>query len=104
MRNLPAWVYYWAHFINFETFSFQLLVKNDLTGLIFPCEGSVAEGNCQCSFQSSLISQGICALKGEDVVQDLGFAGISTTLYAFILVIIIVVYRLMFYMVLKLQK
>lgn len=28
MRNLPAWVYYWAHFIDFQTFAFQILVKN----------------------------------------------------------------------------
>jgi len=28
IRNLPTWCYYWAHFIDFETFSFQLLVKN----------------------------------------------------------------------------
>ena len=104
VRELPAFWYYWAHFIDYQTFAFQILVKNDFSGLTFPCAGSVSGNTCQCSFPSSLISQGICAVRGEDVLESLGFNGISIRLYAFILLIITFVYRIIFYVILKLQS
>lgn len=101
--NLPRFWYYWAHWIDYETFAFDILVKNDFTDLVFSCQGSVAEGNCNCSFPSSLIKEGVCAVKGEDVLKALEIDGISIGLYASILVAILVVYRVLFYVVLKLQ-
>lgn len=53
--SLPRFWYYWAHWIDYETFAFDVLVKNDFTGLIFKCQGIIAEGNCKCSFPSSLV-------------------------------------------------
>ncbi|PWN52543.1 P-loop containing nucleoside triphosphate hydrolase protein [Violaceomyces palustris] len=99
--NLPAFWYYWAHFIDYQTFTFDILVKNDLKGIIFKCSGEIADNTCSCSFPSSLIEQGQCAVSGEDVLRALDIDGVSTTLYAFILVLIIVVYRVCFYLVLK---
>lgn len=101
--NLPRFWYYWAHWIDYETYAFDVLVKNDFKGLIFNCAGSVAEGNCNCSYPSSLIKEGICAVKGEDVLEALDLGGISTGLYAGILVVIVVVYRVLFWVVLRLQ-
>ncbi len=54
------------------------------------------------SIQARSLSQGICAVRGEDVLQTLGIDGINIMLYAFILLIITVVYRILFYIVLKL--
>ncbi|SPO34941.1 related to ATP-binding cassette protein (ABC) transporter [Pseudozyma flocculosa] len=86
VRTLPSFWKYWAHFIDYETFAFQLLVKNDFTGLVFKCSGSLADNTCLCSQPSTLVQTGqACALRGEEVVRSLGFDGISTTLYAFIL-------------------
>lgn len=101
--NLPRFWYYWAHFIDYETYAFNLLVKNDLSSVLFSCSGSVADNTCQCQYPSSLIPQGICAVKGEDVLQALGIDGFNITLYAFILLIITIVYRVLFYVVLKVQ-
>lgn len=95
--NLPRFWYYWAHFIgekglkisplqvalltaclfsfslaratDYETFAFAILVKNDFRGLVFSCEGTISENNCQCAFPSSLIAQGQCAISGEDVLK-----------------------------------
>lgn len=101
--NLPRFWYYWAHFIDYETYAFDILVKNDFQHLTFTCQGSIAQGNCNCSYPSSLISKGMCAVSGLDVLEALGINGISVSLYACILLIIIVVYRVMFYAVLKWQ-
>lgn len=101
--NLPRFWYYWAHWIDYETYAFAILVKNDFKGLIFSCQGSIQAGNCNCSFPSTLIEKGQCAVSGTDVLNALEINGISITLYAFILLIITVVYRVMFYAVLKYQ-
>lgn len=96
--------YYWAHWINYETFAFVILSYSDLSNLVFDCSGSIEDNTCQCSFSSSLVSQGQCAVSGDDVLRSLDYDGISMTLYAFLVVIIILVYRVLFYIVLKYKK
>jgi hypothetical protein len=49
-----------------QTFAFELLVRNDFTGMKFSCQ--VVNGSCQCSYPSSLIP-GECAVSGKDVLQ-----------------------------------
>ncbi|KAK0552235.1 hypothetical protein OC846_002986 [Tilletia horrida] len=101
MRNLPAFWKSWAHWIDYETFAFQLLVKSDFKGLVFPCAGSLVEKTCQCSFPSSLLAAGQCAVSGNDVIDSLGYGGASMVLYAFILVLIMLFYRIAFYVALR---
>ena len=103
--RLLSRLYYSLHFAgNWQTFAFQNLVKNDLDGLVFPCAGSLADATCQCSFPSSLIAQGQCAVAGSDLTRYLGFDGVSTTLYAFLLLIIAVVFRLLFWAAIAARK
>lgn len=66
--DLPRFWYYWAHFIDYQTYAFDLLVANDLRGLTFACARG-ADGACFCDFPSSLVAQGECAVAGEDVLQ-----------------------------------
>merc|ERR1712000_205732 len=35
--SLPRFWYYTFHFINYQTFSFDLLVRNDFAGQVLPC-------------------------------------------------------------------
>ncbi|KLO14790.1 P-loop containing nucleoside triphosphate hydrolase protein, partial [Schizopora paradoxa] len=101
--NLPRFWYYWAHFIDFQTYAFDLLVYNDFRGLIFACE-TATDGSCNCSYPSSLISQGRCELAGDDVLNALGIGGINFPLYVVILLLITLVYRGLLYLVLVLKK
>lgn len=101
--NLPRFWYYWAHWIDYETYAFSMLVQNDFNGLVFSCSGSLQAGDCSCEFPSSLIAKGTCALRGEDVVEALQLGNISIALGAGILVAIIVVYRVLFYAALRWQ-
>lgn len=101
--NLPRFWYYWAHWIDYETFAFDVLVKNDFVGLVFQCQGSIEENTCNCAYPSSLVKEGICAVRGEDVLDALDLEGISMGVYAAVLVGILVVYRVLFWVVLRVQ-
>ncbi|KAF8324153.1 P-loop containing nucleoside triphosphate hydrolase protein [Cantharellus anzutake] len=101
--SLPRFWYYWAHWIDYQTFAFNLLVRNDLTGLVFQCT-RLDNGGCQCSYPSSLVASGQCALTGEDVLDNLGIGGFSIGLYAGIMILIAVIYRVLFYVALLLRK
>ncbi|KAI0031344.1 P-loop containing nucleoside triphosphate hydrolase protein [Vararia minispora EC-137] len=101
-NELPKFWYYWAHFIGFQTYSFDLLAYGDLKGLIFACQ-MLADGSCFCNFPSSLTPEQ-CAITGEDVLRSIGIDSINYTLYAFILFSIAVVYRFALYVVLALKK
>jgi len=99
--SLPRFWYYWAHWIDFQTFAFQLLVRNDVKGLVFTCPN--VDGNCLCPFASSLVPAQ-CALSGQDLVNNLGYQGANDGLYIGILLIIIVFYRLAMWGVLVIRK
>lgn len=73
-RYLPAFWRKSFHYMDYETYSFQLLVNNDLSGLVFTCGGEVGQGTCDCMYQSELQVQGECAFRGDDVLDvSLGF-------------------------------
>ncbi|BGP49303.1 hypothetical protein JCM10450v2_005187 [Rhodotorula kratochvilovae] len=102
---LPRFWYYVFHFIDYQTFSFELLVRNDFAGRVLPCGVDAATGACLCPIASSLLAQtGECAISGADVLQDLDIAGVSDGLYAGILVVIIVVFRLLMWGMLVWRK
>ncbi|KAF9517565.1 hypothetical protein BS47DRAFT_1389827 [Hydnum rufescens UP504] len=85
------------------TFAFSLLVQNDFEGETFTC-ATLADGSCHCSFPSSLISKGQCAVAGSDILKSLAIDHFSPGFYAGALVIICFVYRLVFYLVLRFRK
>lgn len=53
-------------FQDYQTYSFNLLVKNDFAGQILDCP--IIDGICSCPIPSSLTPTQ-CALSGEDVVR-----------------------------------
>ncbi|TDL20626.1 P-loop containing nucleoside triphosphate hydrolase protein [Rickenella mellea] len=101
--NLPRFWYFWAHFIDYQTYAFDLLVVNDFRGLVFDCQ-TLADGSCQCDYPSSLVSQGICQIRGDDVLNALGIGGINFGLYIGILIAITLVFRILLYVVLVFKK
>ncbi|KAI0683161.1 P-loop containing nucleoside triphosphate hydrolase protein [Cytidiella melzeri] len=101
--NLPRFWYYWAHFIDYQTYAFDLLVHNDFQGITLACT-TLADGSCFCDYPSSLVSTGQCALAGDDVLQALQIGGISFKLYASILLLITLLYRVLFYLVLVFKR
>jgi len=100
--NLPAFWRDWAHWIDYQTYAFNILVNNDFRGVVFKC--AQIAGECHCQYPSSLISSGQCAVRGEDVLNALDIGGINLGLYAGILICITLVYRVLLYVVLVLKK
>lgn len=78
-RHLPAFWQKSFHYMDYETYAFQLLVNNDFTGLVFTC-GTDRNGACNCTYKSELQEQGQCAFTGEDVLEVR--VSISWDLYA----------------------
>ncbi|GAA5862294.1 hypothetical protein JCM8547_007591 [Rhodosporidiobolus lusitaniae] len=103
--SLPKFWYYTFHFIDYQTFSFELLVRNDFLGRTLDCP-VLADGACNCPIPSSLYTGAAetCAISGEDVMQNLDIAGVSDGLYVGILLIIAVVFRLLMWGVLVWRK
>lgn len=64
--SLPRFWYYSAHFIDFQTFAFEILVKNDVQGLEFSCP--VIAGVCSCPFASTVQTATNCAVSGDDLL------------------------------------
>jgi hypothetical protein len=81
MRNLPAFWHSWAHWIDYQTYAFQLLVRNDFTGLVFGCQ--LVDEVCSCTFAQS--DAGSCAVTGSAVVAELGYSGSNDVLYTFLM-------------------
>ncbi|GAA5834755.1 hypothetical protein JCM3766R1_003228 [Sporobolomyces carnicolor] len=98
--SLPRFWFYLVHWIDYQTYSFNLLVKNDFTGRTLACR--TIQGVCSCPIPSSLTPQQ-CALTGDDVVRDLNISG-TEGFSVGILVLILVVYRVLFYVALRLRK
>lgn len=107
-RSLPRFWYYSFHFMDFQTFAFDILVKNDLVGEVFKCNSAfLPSGDCNCVYPASAKSielYGQCRVSGQDVIDYLEFGGIPLGGYAGILVAIFVFYKLCLYLALYFQR
>lgn len=107
-RSLPRFWYYSFHFMDYQTFAFEILAKNDLVGEVFNCDSAtLPNGDCSCVFPPSaatLAQYGACKVSGQDVIDYLGFGGISIGGYAGIIVGIVVLYRVLLYLLLLIRR
>ncbi|GAA6009317.1 hypothetical protein JCM10207_004348 [Rhodosporidiobolus poonsookiae] len=101
-RSLPRFWYYSFHFMDFQKYAFELLVRNDSDGKTMPCPVD-ADGSCLCPIASSLVPAQ-CAISGRDVLKDLGIDGVHDGLWVALLFVIIIVFRLAMWAVLVLRK
>ncbi|GHJ89438.1 hypothetical protein NliqN6_5840 [Naganishia liquefaciens] len=93
--NLPRFWYYSFHWMDYQTYAFELIANSDLRGLMFRCEAS------GCPYPSSI---GPGMVSGYDVLDDLGIGGINYGAWCGILVGILVLYRVALWMALKLIR
>lgn len=107
-RSLPRFWYYSFHFMDYQTFAFEILAKNDFVGEVFNCDSAkLPSGDCSCVFPASaetIAQYGQCKVSGQDVIDYLEFGGISIGGYAGIIVSIIVLYRVMLYLLLLIRR
>jgi len=88
--------------MDYQAFSFDILVKNDLVGEVFRCDSAtLPDGTCSCVYPASaatIAKYGACHVSGQDVIDYLEFGGIPVGGYAGIIVGIIVFYRVLTYL------
>lgn len=107
-RSLPRFWYYTAHFMSYQTFSFEILAKNDFVGEVFNCDTAMLpDGSCSCAYPPSamtIATYGQCKVSGQDVIDYLEFGGIPVGGYAGIIVGIIVLYRVLLWALLHFRR
>ncbi|KAJ3316122.1 hypothetical protein HDU76_002067, partial [Blyttiomyces sp. JEL0837] len=92
--SLPRFWYYSFHFMDYQTYAFELLANNDLTGVNFTCGSNPTVPNgCQCAYPSS--TPETCTVSGSDVLNYLQINNISYGKWVAILCGIILIYRIM---------
>jgi len=66
---LNAFWKYTFHQIDYQRYTFEALVRNQMVGSNYTCAGSV--GDCHCEFVTSLA--GDCLIDGNEAVEQLGY-------------------------------
>ncbi|KAJ3295413.1 hypothetical protein HDU76_006838, partial [Blyttiomyces sp. JEL0837] len=101
--SLPRFWYYSFHFMDYQTYAFELLANTDMTGINFACAPNPnSTYGCQCAYPSSTPDK--CTVSGSDVLSYLDINNISYAKWVSILVGIILIYRVLFYVVLLRTK
>ncbi|KAJ7582756.1 P-loop containing nucleoside triphosphate hydrolase protein [Mycena floridula] len=100
-RSLPRFWFYSFHYMDYQRYAFELLVKSDLSGLTFTCE-TISNGVCNCAYPSSTPDQ--CTLSGTDVLEYLEISNISYGKWSVIMVAIFLIYRIALFYILKLRS
>ncbi|KAJ3186130.1 hypothetical protein HK101_009721 [Irineochytrium annulatum] len=101
--SLPRFWYYSFHFMDYQTYAFELLANSDLKGVNFSCaKVDGAPNGCACAYPSS--TPETCTVSGSDVLSYLDIGNVSMSHWSIILIAIIVIYRILFYVVLLRSK
>ncbi|KAJ3116113.1 hypothetical protein HDU96_010407 [Phlyctochytrium bullatum] len=100
--SLPRFWYYSFHWMDYQTYAFELLANSDLRGVDFTC-GVGPSGKCQCAYPSSL-GPDSCTVSGDDVLKYLDINWIGYGNWTAILISIAIIYRILFYVVLARSK
>ncbi|KAG9293832.1 hypothetical protein G9A89_019170 [Geosiphon pyriformis] len=98
-----GWI--WAHYICYQKYAFEAIILNDFRDLKFDCEKlSKNNGtklyNCVFGDKSGNSAQ----FSGRDVLEELGYPNAHLWLWALILIGMMVVYRMIFYFILRIRR
>ncbi|KAK6457851.1 P-loop containing nucleoside triphosphate hydrolase protein [Scheffersomyces xylosifermentans] len=89
--------YYTFYWIDYQRYVFQGMMFNEFSNRNFNCDSQ-----CHCMFDSPLASQ--CKIQGNAVLENLGYSTYDKSLWVGILLVLIFVFRLGSYAVLRMRK
>lgn len=102
--------------VDFQKYAYELLITNELSGLIFECDSGPRYDGCQCNYPSFdyLIKYGdggtgegnnkdICEFTGQDVLTYYEYEGVSFTTWCLYMFAIFVFFKLATYILLKIR-
>jgi ABC-type multidrug transport system permease subunit len=105
-ENLPR-LWLWGHYIDYQKYAFEALLQNDLQGLTFQCQQienvTAGQSKCFCLISNPSGPDG-CSFTGQDVLNHYGYTEIKQWLWAVALIVMVIVYRVGMYLVLRTRK
>lgn len=102
ISDIPAGWRYTMHYIDFQKYTFESLLYNELTGLTFTCASNPrAPNSCSCLVPSSTPST--CTFSGSDVLKYYEHDNVKYGVWFAALVAIFVAFKIGTYLVLKLR-
>ncbi|KAJ3255532.1 hypothetical protein HDU77_003656 [Chytriomyces hyalinus] len=101
-QNIPSFWLYGFHYWNYQKWSWEALIANEFVGLTFDCNRGPND-TCFCSIPSSLGSKA-CTFSGDDILAEYGYTDYSYWKSAVCLVALILFFRIIFYVTLRLKK
>ena len=96
----PFWRYAF-HYIDYQSYVFQGMMHNEFGQRNFTCR-PLAEGQCECAYDTTL--KGECLIKGDVVPASYGLGDAPATYSVFVMVAIIVAYRVLAWAVLMWKR
>jgi hypothetical protein len=97
----PGWRYTF-HYIDFQKYTFESLLKNEMTGLTFDCEPSPNSlSGCACMVPPANASD--CSYSGEDVLKYYEHDDVKFGVWAAILIAIFVFFKLATWITLRIK-
>ncbi len=97
-KNIPEFWRLSFHQVDFQKYAYELLLDNEMRGLIFSCDE--VQGGCACAIPPSN-GTAACEFTGEDVLSYYDYADISYPEWTGILIGIFVFFKLATYIALK---
>ncbi|KAJ3360862.1 hypothetical protein HDU91_004259, partial [Kappamyces sp. JEL0680] len=99
ISDIPAGWRYTFHYIDFQKYTFEAILKNEMVGLTFQCQPNPASSGCSCMVPGAGNPQ--CTFSGEDVMSYYEHDDVKFGVWLAILLAILVVLKLGTYAVLK---
>ena len=66
----------WDQYIDYQKYSFEAIIKNDLVGLTFNCDPDpTGQTKCRCTY--GVNSTETCKFSGQDVLDYFGYTDIN---------------------------
>jgi len=100
-KNIPAFWQQSFHQIDFQKYTYELLLTNELTGLEFKCDPS--PGGCACIIPSNSGNTTGCSFTGEDVLAYYEYSDIPYEEWTPYLLAIFAFFKVATYIVLKIS-
>ncbi|GBC04923.1 hypothetical protein RclHR1_05950007 [Rhizophagus clarus] len=94
----------WGHYIDYQKYSFEAIIKNDFYGLTFKCDPDPSGlSKCRCNFYG-VNSAETCTFTGKDVLDSYGYTEINLLKWALALMGLVLAFRIGFYFILLFRK
>uniref|UniRef100_A0A7S4KVM7 ABC transporter domain-containing protein n=1 Tax=Paramoeba aestuarina TaxID=180227 RepID=A0A7S4KVM7_9EUKA len=100
-KNIPDY-YIWIHYIVFQKYAFEGLLKNEFSSISFPCDATTdpttGEESCLCFFVD--LNQD-CVIQGDEVLEEFGYEDVPKWGWFGVLIGMAIFFHALFFVLLR---